>query len=68
MERVECGEVLCCEGNNKEGACDMLCLDVKMKCFHEGLNASTTLRRVLSHARKNHVCGSVEMRVLARVG
>ena len=39
-----------------------------MKCFYEGLNASTTGRRVLSHARKNHVCGRDEMRVVMRVG
>ena len=35
--------------------------------FYEGLNASTTLRRVLSQ-KKNHVHGSVEMRMLMRVG
>ena len=27
VERVEKGVVPCCEGNNKEGACDMLCED-----------------------------------------
>ena len=28
VERVESEVVLICEGNNKEGACDILCLDV----------------------------------------
>ena len=65
VERVEKGVVLGCEENNKEGAWDMLCED---ESFTEGLNASTTLRRVLSHARKNRVCGSVAMCVLMRVG
>ena len=35
MARVASEVVLICEGNNKEGACDMLCKDVKMKCLIE---------------------------------
>ena len=33
--------------------------------FYEGLNASTTLQVVLSHARKNHVCASVKCACLS---
>ena len=40
MEGVECEVVLICDGTNKEGACDMLCQDVKIKCFYEGHNTS----------------------------
>ena len=37
MERVESEVVLICEGKkNKEGVCDMLCFDVKMKRFYDG--------------------------------
>ena len=61
--------MLICEGNNKEGACDMLCQDVQMKCFYEGHNTSCVLGcealghlSHLSHARK------CQMRMLMRMG
>ena len=53
MERVENEVVLICEGNNKEGACDMLSYDVKMGCLCEGHNTSCGLGcEALSHSRK----------------
>ena len=56
MERVESGVVLIFDGYNREGACDMLCEVCRRNVFVR----DTTLQMVLSHARKNHVCGSVK--------
>ena len=43
MERVESDLVLICDGYNREDACDMLCSDLKMRCFYDGRNASNGL-------------------------
>ena len=43
MERVGSEVALIWYGKNKEGACDMLCQDVKMECFCERHNASCGL-------------------------
>ena len=47
---MESEAVLNCEGYNKEGACDMLC-SVRYTVNPDSMT------QVLSHARKNHVCG-----------
>ena len=52
VERVESEVVLICERNNMDGVCDMPCDEMK--------RFMTTLQVVLSHTRKNHVCGSVK--------
>ena len=68
MERVESEVVLISDGNNREGACDMLCWDVKIEC----LMKDTTLHAVLSrealepHKKKSRV-RKCQMRVLMRV-
>ena len=45
-----------CDGHNREGAC------VKIKCFCEGQRFKWSW--ALSHASKNHVCGSVKFACL----
>ena len=68
VERVESEVVVICDGNNKEGACDMLCWDVKIECSMR----DTTLHAVLSrealepHEKKSRV-RKCQMRVLMRV-
>ena len=68
VERVESEVVLISDGNNREGACDMLCWDVKIEC----LMKDTTLHAVLSrealepHEKKSRV-QKCQMRVLLRV-
>ena len=64
MERVESEVVLICDGYNREGACDMLCMDVKDDMFCEGHNTSNGLdpREKKSRVRK------CQMRVLMRAG
>ena len=59
MERVKNGVVLYCAGNDKEGACDMQCEDVKMKCF--SMSDSTLQPRFgVSRAKreKSRACAS----------
>ena len=41
---------------DQQGACDMLCSDLKMECFCEGHNASNGLEP----REKNHVSGSIK--------
>ena len=58
MERVESGVVLICDGNNREGACDMLCLDVKMKCFLRDTTLQSWPREALE-PRERKTCAEV---------
>ena len=61
MERVESEVVLICDGNNKEGACDMLCWDVKIECSMRDTTLHAVLNReALEPHKKNHVSGSVK--------
>ena len=59
MERVEREVVLIRERNNMEGACDMRCLDVKMKCSCEGYNTSCGLGCEALTTREKITCAEV---------
>ena len=68
MERVESEVVLICDGNNKEGACDMLCHDVKMKCFMRDFTSTLSSACLEPREKKTTCVRKCQMRVLVRVG
>ena len=63
---VENDVVLKCEGNNNEGACDMLCLMWRMTVLWDTMNPDS-MTQVLSHARKITCAGVRRMRGLSVV-
>ena len=59
MERMASEIVLICDVNNKEGACDMLRKDVKMKCFMRDTSLHVVLSREALESHQKKTCAEV---------